>query len=40
MRKIAEEMYNFTEREKVLPDEQKDCRKGSRGTKNQLQYCP
>ncbi|XP_063603288.1 uncharacterized protein LOC134778932 [Penaeus indicus] len=33
---IAEEMYGFLEREKILPDEQKGCRKGSRGTKDQL----
>ena len=33
---IAEEMYGFLEREKVLPDEQKGCRRGSRGTKDQL----
>ena len=29
-------MYNFLEREKILPDEQKGCRKGSQGTKGQL----
>ncbi len=33
---IAEEIYGFLEREKILPDEQKGCRKGSRGTKDQL----
>ena len=33
---IAEEMYSFLEREKILPDEQKGGRKRSRGTKDQL----
>ena len=33
---IAEEMYNYLEREKILPEEQKGCRRGSRGTKDQL----
>ena len=33
---IAEEMYNYFEREKILPEEQKGCKKGSRGTKDQL----
>ena len=33
---IADEMYGFLEREKILPDEQKGCRRGSRGTKDQL----
>ena len=33
---IAEEMYNYLEREKILPEEQKGCRKESRGTKDQL----
>ena len=33
---IAEEMYNYLEREKILPEEQKECRRGSRGTKDQL----
>ena len=33
---IAEEMYNYLEREKVLPEEQKGCKRGSRGTKDQL----
>ena len=32
---IAEEMYDYLEQEKLLPKEQK-CRRGSRGTKNQL----
>ena len=29
-------MYSYLERENVLPSEQKGCRKGSRGTKDQL----
>ena len=33
---IADEMYGFLEREKILPDEQKGCRRGSRGSKDQL----
>ena len=33
---IAEEMYNDLEREKILPEEQKGCKRGSRGTKDQL----
>ena len=33
---IAEEMYNYLEREKILPEEQKGCRRESRGTKDQL----
>ena len=33
---IAEEMYNYLEREKILSEEQKGCRRGSRGTKDQL----
>ena len=33
---IAEEMYNYLEREKILPEEQKGYRRGSRGTKDQL----
>ena len=33
---IAEEIYNYLEREKVLPEEQKGCKRGSRGTKDQL----
>ena len=33
---IAKEMYNYLEREKILPEEQKGCRKESRGTKDQL----
>ena len=33
---LAEKMYSDLERESVLPSEQKGCRKGSRGTKDQL----
>ena len=33
---IAEEMYNYLERENLLPEEQKGCKRGSRGTKDQL----
>ena len=33
---IAEETYNYLEREKLLPEEQKACKRGSRGTKDQL----
>ena len=33
---IAEEMYNYLERDKILPEEQKVCRRGSHGTKDQL----
>ena len=33
-RVIAEKMY--LEREKILPEDQKGCKRGSRGTKNQL----
>ena len=33
---IPEEMYNYLEREKILPEEQKGCKRGSRGTKDQL----
>ena len=33
---IAEEMYNYLEREKILPEEQKGCKRGSHGTKYQL----
>ena len=29
---IAEEMFNYLEQEKLLPEEQKGCRRGSRGT--------
>ena len=35
-RVIADEMYNYLEQEKILPEEQKGCRRGSRGTKDQL----
>ena len=33
---IAEEMYNYLEQEKILPEEQKGCKRGSRRTKYQL----
>ena len=33
---IAEEMYNYLEQEQILPEEQKTCKRGSRGTKDQL----
>ena len=33
---VAEEMCNYLEREKILPEEQKGCKRGSRGTKDQL----
>ena len=33
---IDEEMYNYLEREKILPEEQKRCKRGSRGPKDQL----
>ena len=33
---ISEEMYCFMERENLLPDEQKGCRRKSKGTKDQL----
>ena len=33
---IAEEMYNYLERDKFLPEEQKGCKRGSRGTKDEL----
>ena len=29
---IAEEMHNYLEREKILPEEQKGCNRGSRGS--------
>ena len=29
-------MYNYLEREKILPEEQAGCKRGSRGTKNRL----
>ena len=29
-------MYNYPEREKILPEEEKGCKTGSRGTKDQL----
>ena len=33
---LAEHVYGHMEREKFLPDEQKGCRRQSRGTKDQL----
>ena len=33
---IAEEMYDYLEQEKLLPEEQKGCRRRSRGKKDQL----
>ena len=33
---IADQMYDYLEREHLLPDEQKGCRRKSRGTKDQL----
>ena len=33
---LAEKMYNYLERENVLPSEQKGCCEGSHGTKDQL----
>ena len=33
---LAEKMYSYLERENILPPQQKGCRRGSRGTKNQL----
>ena len=33
---IAEKMYNYLEPEKILPEEQKGCKRGSHGTKDQL----
>ena len=33
---ISEDMYYFMENENVLPEEQKDCRMKSSGTKDQL----
>ena len=33
---IAEETYTYLELEKLLPEEQKGCKRGSRGAKNQL----
>ena len=34
--RIAEEMYDYLEQEQLLPEEQKGCQRGSRGTKDQL----
>ena len=33
---LAENMYNHLERENILPSQEKRCRKGSCGTKDQL----
>ena len=33
---IAEEMYSYIEQEKILPEEQKGCKRGSHRTKDQL----
>ena len=33
---IAEEMYNYLERVNIFPEEQKECKRGSRGRKDQL----
>ena len=33
---IAESMYEYLERNNILPEEQKGCRRKSRGTKDQL----
>ena len=33
---IAKEMYDYLEQEKLLPEELKGCRRGSRRTKDQL----
>ena len=33
---IVEEMYDYPEQEKTLPEYRKGCRRGSHGTKNQL----
>ena len=33
---IAESMYGYLERNNILPEEQKGCRRKSRGTKDQL----
>ena len=32
----GEEMYNYLEREKILPEEQKVCKRGSRRINNQV----
>ena len=33
---VSESMYNFLDKNNLLPEEQKGCREGSRGTKDQL----
>ena len=35
---IAEDMYDYLEQEKLLPEEQKRCRRRGRGTKDQLLF--
>jgi len=32
----VEHLYNFLDKDYILPDEQKRCKRESRGTKNQL----
>ena len=33
---ISEHLYSFLEEEKILPEEQKGCKRNSRGTKDQV----
>ena len=33
---IAKEMFDYLEQEKLLPEEQKGCRQGNHGTRDQL----
>ena len=33
---ISEHLYRFLEEEKMLPEEQKDCKRNSRGNKDQV----
>ena len=33
---ISEHVYRFLEEEKILPEEQKGCKRNNRGTKDQL----
>ena len=33
---LSEKIYDHLETEELIPEEQKGCRKGSRGTKDQL----
>ena len=35
---IAQEMYNYLEQDKLFPEEQKACKRGSRETKDQLLF--